>query len=216
MKTLLIGTNNPSKLAIIEAYLSGLDVRCVSPAAIGLTDTPDEQERSARDNAIVKAMAWHRASGLPVVAEDSGLVFLDLPATHPDQPGVTVRRASGHTMTDDEMLEWYCAIIHRHGGKLRAAWEDAWCVLKDERTFYAHSDTPETLERKAKLMVETPCETRLPGWPLDSLTYVPSCGKYKAEMTMEEMNQAADCMNDAAKSEREELIAWLRDTVQHL
>lgn len=131
MKTLLIGTNNPSKLHVFEDYLAGLDIRCVTPASLGLQSSPAENERSALGNAIEKAKAWHKVSGLPVITEDSGLVFLDLPKDHPDQPGVMVRRASGHTMDDKEMLAWYQAVIHRHGGKLRAAWEDAWCVLQN-------------------------------------------------------------------------------------
>lgn len=206
MKTLLIGTNNPSKLRVFEDYLAGLDIRCVTPASLGLQSSPAENERSALGNAIEKAKAWHKASGLPVITEDSGLVFLDLPKDHPDQPGVMVRRASGHTMDDEEMLAWYQAVIHRHGGKLRAAWEDAWCVLQSETQYHTHVDTPEALARHARLMIDKPCETRLPGWPLDSLTYLPDLGKYKAEATPEEMSQTM-------QKDRQELIDWLRQSV---
>ncbi len=206
MKTLLIGTNNPSKLRVFEDYLAGLDIRCVTPASLGLQSIPAENERCALGNAIEKAKAWHRVTGLPVITEDSGLVFLDLPKNHPDQPGVMVRRASGHTMDDEEMLAWYQAIIHRHGGQLRAAWEDAWCVLQSEEHYLTHVDTPETLAHHARLMIDRPCEKRLPGWPLDSLTYFPDLGKYKAEISLEAMGQTM-------QKDRQELIHWLRQSV---
>ena len=84
MKTLLIGTNNPSKLEIIRSYLVPLGVQVTSPSQLGLADIPAEQARTSVGNAIEKAKAWHKASGLPVITEDSGLVFLDLPQDHPD------------------------------------------------------------------------------------------------------------------------------------
>lgn len=216
MKKILIGTNNPSKFRVFVDYLQGLDVCCVSPAQLGLQDIPAETAKSAAGNALQKARAWHRLSGLPVITEDSGLVFVDLPKEHPDQPGVTVRRAAGHVMNDDEMLAWYSAIIHRHGGKLRAAWEDAWCILKDESTYALHEDQPETLAHHAKLMLDVPCATRLPGWPLDSLTFDPATGKYKAEMRLDEMHAMTDALSQQACVERQQLVEWLRQTIKNM
>jgi len=216
VKKILIGTNNPSKFQVFVDYLAGLDVCCVSPADIGLCEIPPETERSAAGNALQKAKAWHRLSGLPVITEDSGLVFVDLPEDHPDQPGVMVRRASGHAMDDDEMLQWYSQVIQRHGGELRAAWEDAWCILKDDKTFSLHTDLPETLAKHAKQMVSTPCEARLPGWPLDSLTFDPLTGKYKAEMRLEEMHAMTDGISIEARLERQQLVDWMRQTVQEM
>lgn len=210
MKTLLIGTNNPSKLEIIRNYLAPLDVHVASPSELGLADIPAEQSRTAVGNAIEKAKAWHAASGLPVITEDSGLVFLDLPADHPDQPGVHVRRAAGHVMTDDEMLTWYQAIIHRHGGKLRAAWADAWCLLTDPNSYVLYEDSYEKLEQHARLMIDQPCEKRLPGWPLDSLTYFPQLGKYKAEMSIEEMGQIV------TQADRQDFVRWLQQSVEQM
>lgn len=216
MKTLLIGTNNPSKLGGFKSHLSGIAVQCVTPAELGLHEIPAENARTAADNALEKAKAWHKASGLPVITEDSGLVFLDLPADHPDQPGVMVRRASGHVMDDEEMLSWYQQIIKKHGGRLRAAWEDAWCVLKNEEEYLIHADSPEKLLHHARLMIDVPCKKRLPGWPLDSLTYFPQIGKYKAEMTIEEMNAATAHISKIAERDRQQLIDWLQSAIGRL
>ncbi len=210
MQTLLIGTNNPSKLEITRSYLAPYDVQVVSPRSLGLDDIPAEGARTAIGNAIEKAKAWHAVSGLPVITEDSGLVFLDLPLDHPDQPGVHVRRAAGHVMTDDEMLAWYQAIIHRHGGQLRAAWADAWCLLSSPDCYWTYEDPFEKLELHARTMIDQPCDKRLPGWPLDSLTYFPQLGKYKAEMTIEEMGQVV------TQTDRQAFISWLHHSVNEM
>ena len=216
MKKLLFGINNPSKLRVFRGYLADMDVCCVSPGELGLTSIPDEGSKSAPGNALEKAKAWHRLSGLPVVTEDSGLLFLDLPKDHPDQPDVMVRRACGHTMDDEEMLAWYQGIVHRHGGQLRAAWEDAWCVLQDDAHFTLHTATPEVLECFAIQLVDVPCATRVPGWPLDSLTYYASIGKYKAELSAEEMRAIYEARGTAPQMHQKALQDWLRSAVAEL
>ena len=187
MMPLLIGTNNPSKLALIRQMVQETGIPCVSPGEAGLTEVEAEHAHTAEGNAIEKARTWHAASGLPVLTEDSGLVFLSLPEDHPDQPGVMVRRVHGHTMDDEEMLRWYQAIIRRHGGTLQAAWQDAWCLLKDRNTHETWTGSPEILAHRAITLVDEPCAVRNPGWPLDSLTYYPKLGKYRSELARDEV-----------------------------
>lgn len=170
MRKLLIGTTNPSKFDTIRKQLEGLDVDVLSPAALGLRITAAEDARTAEGNALQKALAWHKATGLPVIAADSGLVFLDLPEDHPDQPGVLVRRAAGHEMTDAEMFDWFSALAHRHGGKLRAVWQDAWCLLVDETHYAIYTDSRDELEPWAFWLVDTPVhDVDYPGWPLERI-----------------------------------------------
>ena len=100
-KRILIGTANPSKLPYLRGYFDGTDIECLSPADldIGSFDAP-ENGKTAEENAVEKAAAWYRMAKMPVLALDAGLLFLDLPVDDPDQPGVHVRRAAGHTMDD--------------------------------------------------------------------------------------------------------------------
>ena len=211
MKRLLIGTNNPSKLKLISSFFEPDQVECVSPAQLGLTVDPSEKARTAEGNAIEKALAFHRASGLPVLTEDSGLVFLDLPRDHADQPGVHVRRPEGHApLTDDEdMLAWYLQIVHRHGGRLRAAWQDAWCLLADEEHYVTHVDDDDALARHAVLMVDVPGSSRIPGWPLDSMTYFPSIGKHLSDMTPEEQRIARLQDAPGTSEDSRRFVDWL-------
>lgn len=207
---LLLGTHNPSKLQSMQAnFVSEDGVICVSPAELHLMPDIPENQRDARGNAIQKALAYHRASDLPTLAEDSGLYFLDLPADHPDQPGVHVRRMlNGHVMEDDdEMLHWYQQIAHRHGGMLRAAWQDAYCLVLDEEHIHVRADTPEELAPFAFYMTDQPCSARHAGWPIDSLSICPYNGRYFAEMTREERNLAY--LSGSSSDRAESLRRWL-------
>ena len=170
MRKLLIGTSNPSKYAAMVRYLQGLDVTPVSPAELDVRIDTAEDDRTAEGNARQKALAWHRASGLPVLTEDSGLVLLDLPLDHSDQPGVWVRRAPGYEMTDEEMVAWYTALARRHGGRIRAAWQDAWCLMADENTFVTYADRVEELQPWGFWLMDRLVHTEVqPGWPLERI-----------------------------------------------
>lgn len=216
MKQLLIGTNNPSKLALIRKHLEGLPIECISPDSLGLQRASiPENARDALGNAVEKALAWHRLTGLPVLTEDSGLVLLDLPLDHPDQPGVHVRRAAGHDMSDEEMIAWYAAIAHRHGGSIRAGWQDAWCLLVDEHTMATIADETEELHGWCFQMTDTPCTARHPGWPLDSLSLDKS-GRYYAEMSLHDMEVAYANETSPAEIARQRMWHWLREQITHL
>lgn len=167
MREILIGTSNPSKLKWLKDLFSGTGVVCRSPMALGITCEYTENAVSAEGNAIEKALAWHRASGLPVFAEDSGLVLLDLPLNHPDQPGVHVRRVHGQALNDAAMLAYYQQLVRKHGGQLRAAWQDGNCLLKDD----THWDTYVELNSTVFLLKAEPNGIVHPGWPLDSISY---------------------------------------------
>ena len=186
MKTkLILGTMNPSKLDEMRNYFIGMELDALAPQDV-VSGKPDIEESAStmRGNAILKASAWNRLTGLPAMAEDSGLLFLDLPEDHPDQPGVSVRRFKGKSQTDDEMLAHYIEIVHRHGGTLRAAWMNCWCILLDAE----HGETYENTSIPF-ILKDTPSPHRNPGWPLDSISYLPEIGKALVDATEEEMTE---------------------------
>ncbi len=208
---LLIGTHNPSKLAAMRARFAPEDgITCLSLDDLDIHVDIPEDAKDALGNARQKALLYHQASGLPVLAEDSGLIFLDLPDDHPDQPGIHVRRMqNGHVMEDDEeMLRWYQVIAHRHGGRLRAGWQDAYCIVLDETHVYTMTDDKTSLPCVFDL-IDLPCKARKPGWPLDSLSICPYNGRYFAEMTTEERQTAYHAHSDAARNRHEAFCHWL-------
>jgi XTP/dITP diphosphohydrolase len=69
---LVIATHNKGKLAEIAALLSPLGIETLSAASLGLAE-PEETEDSFAGNALLKARAAAEGSGLPALADDSGL-----------------------------------------------------------------------------------------------------------------------------------------------
>lgn len=70
---LLLSTNNPDKVRELKRILSGLPLEIVTPADLGLSLHVEETGRSFAENAALKARAFHEASGLTSLADDSGL-----------------------------------------------------------------------------------------------------------------------------------------------
>ena len=73
MKTLLIATTNPGKILELRALLADLPVDILTPADINLHLEVVEDGLTYAENAAKKATAFARASGLPSLADDSGL-----------------------------------------------------------------------------------------------------------------------------------------------
>ena len=70
---LLIATNNKGKVKEIQAILQGLEITLVLPTDIGLDLDVVEDGQTYAENATKKALAFSQASGLPSLADDSGL-----------------------------------------------------------------------------------------------------------------------------------------------
>jgi len=94
----LVGSTNPGKFAEYRELLAGLDLELVTPADLGGFPEPPEDAAGYRENAIGKALAYQRASGLLTVADDSGLEVTALRGA----PGVRSRRFFGEDATAAE------------------------------------------------------------------------------------------------------------------
>lgn len=70
--TLLIATHNAGKLAEIRALIEPFGVDVIGAAEKGLAE-PEETENTFIGNARIKAHAAATASGLPALADDSGI-----------------------------------------------------------------------------------------------------------------------------------------------
>lgn len=71
-KTLLVATHNAGKLDEIRAMLAPHGIKVTSAGEMGLPE-PAETEDSFIGNARIKALAAMQATGLPVLADDSGI-----------------------------------------------------------------------------------------------------------------------------------------------
>ena len=88
----LVATRSAHKLREIRGLLLDLPIRLLGPADLGLPETEEEDElepfETFAHNALSKAKYFHRRSGLPVLADDSGLCVDALGGG----PGVRTRR----------------------------------------------------------------------------------------------------------------------------
>ena len=86
----MLATHNPGKLAELRDLLAGHPVEVISAATLGLA-APVEDGRTFAANARIKAHAAAATTGLPALADDSGLVVAGLAG----RPGVHSARWAG-------------------------------------------------------------------------------------------------------------------------
>jgi XTP/dITP diphosphohydrolase len=80
---LVLASSNPGKLREIDALLAPLSVELISQRSLHIPDA-DEPHATFLENALAKARQASRASGLPALADDSGLCVESLGG----EPGV--------------------------------------------------------------------------------------------------------------------------------
>jgi XTP/dITP diphosphohydrolase len=91
LKQVLIATTNPGKIREITGILEGAPVTLVTLASFPEIPEPEETGSTFSDNARLKALYYAAATGLPSVADDSGLEIEALD----NEPGVQSARWHG-------------------------------------------------------------------------------------------------------------------------
>jgi XTP/dITP diphosphohydrolase len=88
---LLVGTTNAGKIREMRELLADLPARVVFPGDLGIDLDVEEGETSFVANAMIKARAFRRASGVLTIGEDSGFAVDALNG----EPGVISARWGG-------------------------------------------------------------------------------------------------------------------------
>jgi len=94
----LVATRSPHKLRELRELLEDVPVELVSLDDLGLEEEVAETGGTFEANARLKARTYARLSGLPTLADDSGLEVEALGGA----PGVRTRRYAGERATDAE------------------------------------------------------------------------------------------------------------------
>lgn len=105
---LLLGTRNAGKVAELRALLKGLDLELQSIQE--LADPPPDPPENAptyAENATFKALAYARATGIPTIADDSGLEVDALGGA----PGVRSRRYFGDDVAPADRNRMLLALL---------------------------------------------------------------------------------------------------------
>ena len=123
MEVLLIATTNPGKLREILPMLEGLGLEVMTLADLPPLPAPEETGTTFAENARLKALAYGAATGLPTVAEDSGLEVDALGKA----PGVHSARYGGEAATYPEKFTMlYDALAAAGAGAARRGSSARW------------------------------------------------------------------------------------------
>jgi XTP/dITP diphosphohydrolase len=178
---LLVGTNNAHKAGEIAAMLndSPRAIQVLTPRDLGITEEPEENGETFEANALIKARYYAEQSGLPCLADDSGLVVDALDG----RPGVYSAR---YAPSDPERI----ARVLRELDGVPESRRTARFVCAAALVVPAVSDQP---PREA-VRVGT-CEGRIAfeargknGFGYDPVFFLPDVGKTMAELPPEEKN----------------------------
>ena len=105
-ETLVIATHNAGKLKELGALLAPYGLQCISAGSLGLPE-PAETGKTFAENALIKARAAAEGSGLPALADDSGLCVTALS----ERPGVyTADWAERQWFEGRPGRDWYMAM----------------------------------------------------------------------------------------------------------
>lgn len=176
MMDLLVATDNPGKMREYRALLSALPVRVRFPRELGIQAEVEETEPTYLGNAMRKARVYAQISGMPTLADDSGLEVDALGG----EPGVrSARYAPG---TDADRI---AALLARLEG---VPWEQRTarfrCVLvlaTPEGVLYTTEGVCEGY------IANAPAGTG--GFGYDPIFYLPEFGKTMAELPAEVKNR---------------------------
>lgn len=187
MTTLLYGTRNPAKLAVMKRRLFGLDLVLVGLMELGRR-IPEAEETgdSPLENAKIKAKTYRDATGMLTLATDSALYIEGLSA--PEQPAAHARRMQGTRMDDEAMTQYYAALLRTLGGKAVARYRNALCIAFPDGRLYTRFD--DSVASEPFYLVDTPHERRTPGFPLDALSVEIASGRYYNDL--QEANSDSD------------------------
>lgn len=103
MERFVLASHNSGKLREMRDILSELGIEVISQKDAGVDVDPEETGTTFEENAVIKAKAVMEASGLPAVADDSGLMVDALGGA----PGVYSARFGGsHDLPDSYRNEY--------------------------------------------------------------------------------------------------------------
>ena len=199
MPTLLIATTNQNKLREYSAIFAGLPLELRTLQDLGITDDVEETGATFADNARLKAEYYTARSGLPALADDSGLEVHALDG----EPGVRSARYAGPGKTDADrnaLLLEKLANVPFHARLARFV-----CVI----ALALPDGTIEGVEGTLPGVIDM-APRGSHGFGYDPLFYLLDENATLAELPPERKNQISHRAN-AARAAREVLERWVAE-----
>ncbi|MBI2856531.1 MAG: RdgB/HAM1 family non-canonical purine NTP pyrophosphatase [Chloroflexi bacterium] len=175
---LLLGTRNPGKARELKDLLGNAPVELVTLDQVGIDTEVEETGATIAENAALKARTYAALSGLPTLADDSGLEVDALGG----EPGPLSSRYAGSQATDHERVRYLLAKLkdiewERRGARFRSVMALA---QPDGETqlFQGTCEGVVALEPRGT-----------GGFGYDPIFYIPDLKMHMAELGLEEKNR---------------------------
>lgn len=177
MKKIILASNNTGKIREFNAMLTGI-YEVVSMSDMNVKEVP-ETGLTFVENALIKARNASEHSGLPALADDSGIVVDALGGA----PGIYSARYAGNHGDDKANTQKLLDNMAQVADAQRSA--RFWCAI----VFVEHANdpTPIIIQRgwEGEIMREKSGEN---GFGYDPIFYVPTHKKSSAELSSEQKN----------------------------
>lgn len=179
MQKIVLATNNQGKVNELQNLLANAGFNIVAQKEFNVPDV-DETGLSFIENAILKARHTAKFTGLPAIADDSGLVVNALDGA----PGIYSARYAGEQGNDENNNQKLLQELNNVPSEKRSAY--FYCAL----AFMRHENDPTPIICLGKWNGFILNETRgTGGFGYDPLFYVPELNCSAAELTKEHKSQ---------------------------
>lgn len=196
MQQVVLATGNPGKVRELASLLADFGLDIVAQTELGV-DSAEETGLTFIENAILKARHAAKITGLPAIADDSGLAVDALGGA----PGIYSARYAGVDASDRQNLDKLLLALQDVPDEQRDA--SFHCVL----VYLRHAEDPTPLVfhgRWSGMLAREPAGDG--GFGYDPIFIVPELGKTAAELTREEKH---------ARSHRGQALRLLLDALRN-
>lgn len=179
MKEYLIATSNKGKIIEIKECLADLSLELISPYDLSeIPEKPHETEDTFEGNAVQKARYYFEQTGIPSIADDSGIIVEALI----DELGIHTRRwGAGPEASDEVWINYFLERMKKEENK-RARFICVIALVEADgslKTFEGHCDGVITESLEADY---------LPGLPISACFRPDGCDEVFSALSVEEKN----------------------------
>ncbi|OCG03955.1 XTP/dITP diphosphatase [Gilliamella sp. wkB112] len=179
MQKIVLATNNQGKVNELQKLLADAGFNIIAQSEFNVPDA-DETGLTFVENAILKARHTAKLTGLPTIADDSGLVVHELDG----EPGIYSARYAGEHGNDKNNNQKLLQALANTPKEKRTAY--FYCAL----VFMRHEKDPTPIICLGKWHGLILNEARGDGgFGYDPLFYIPELGCTAAELTKEHKSQ---------------------------
>ncbi|RLM19070.1 non-canonical purine NTP pyrophosphatase, RdgB/HAM1 family [Brenneria alni] len=196
MQKVVLATGNPGKVRELASLLADFGLDIVAQTELGV-DSAQETGLTFIENAILKARHASQLTGLPAIADDSGLAVDALGGA----PGIYSARYAGPDASDQQNLDKLLLAMQGVPDEQRGA--SFHCVL----VYLRHAADPTPLVCHGSwnsVLAHKPAGSG--GFGYDPIFFIPELGKTAAELTREEKH---------VRSHRGQALRLLLDTLRN-